>query len=106
MKNLKKLREKKNLTQVKLSVDVEVSQEIISQYELGKTLPTVSNLIKLADYFNTSTDYLLNRTNNPLPINDLNKKDIEISDIIEKYHSLSDENKKQFLSFLEFLCNK
>lgn len=106
MKNLKNLREKKGITQVKLSVDIEVSQEIISQYELGKTKPTVESLIKLADYFNTSTDYLLNRTNNPLPIQNLNKKDIEITDITEKYNSLSTEDKKQFMNFLDFLCNK
>lgn len=106
MKNLKKLREKKGITQVKLSVDIEVSQEIISQYELGKTKPTVESLIKLADYFNTSTDFLLDRTNDPLPIQNLNKKDIEITDITEKYNSLSTEDKKQFMNFLDFLCNK
>ncbi len=106
LKNLKKLREKKGITQVRLSVDLEISQEIISQYELSKTLPTCVNLDKIATYFNTSTDYLLNRTNNPLPIQNLNKKDIEITDITEKYNSLSTEDKKQFMNFLDFLCNK
>ena len=63
--NLKKLREKKKLSQIKLSTEIELSQEIISQYELGTTLPTVTNLIKLADYFNCSLEYLLGMTNNP-----------------------------------------
>ena len=105
MNNLKKLREKKNITQVKLSIDVEVSQELISQYELGKSKPTIENLIKLANYFHCSTDYLLERTDNPTIINDLNKKDIEISNIIEKYNSLSAKNKEHFNSYLEFLLN-
>ena len=36
MENLKKLREQKNITQTKVSVDIEISQELVSQYELGK----------------------------------------------------------------------
>lgn len=36
MENLKNIREKKNITQIKLSVDIEVSQELISQYEYGR----------------------------------------------------------------------
>jgi transcriptional regulator with XRE-family HTH domain len=103
MNNLKKLREKKNLTQIRLSIDVEVSQELISQYELGKTKPNADNLIKLADYFNCSTDYLLERTNNPFMISDINNKDIETANISEKYNSLSAENKKHFLSYLDYL---
>ena len=39
MTNLKKLRESRNLTQIKLSVEVAVSQELISAYELGKNKP-------------------------------------------------------------------
>ena len=104
MKNLKKLREQKKLTQVRLSIDVEVSQELISQYELGKTLPTSPNLIKLADYFNCSTDYLLERTDNPIINKNSNKQDIENNNILQMYHSLSNENKKHFNSYLEHLC--
>ena len=47
MNNLKEIREKKNLTQVRVSIDVEVSQELISQYERGTSLPTIPNLINL-----------------------------------------------------------
>lgn len=106
MDNLKEIREKKNLTQVRVSIDVEVSQELISQYERGISLPTIPNLIKLSKFFNCSTDYLLNLTNNPDRVDMLTKQDLEIQDIIDKYKSLSTENKKNFVSYLEFLCNK
>lgn len=101
MENLKKLREEKNITQTRLSIEVEVSQEIISHYEIGKSTPNIDNLIKIADFFNCSTDYLLNRTNNP----SINKNDdnTEITDIIYKYNSLSKENKKHFNCFLNYL---
>lgn len=103
MENLKKIRENKNITQIKLSVDIEVSQELISQYELGKTKPTVENLIKLADYFNCSTDYLLQRTDTPTQIKLLDKKDLETIKLIEEYTTLSSEDKKHLISYLNHL---
>ena len=106
MTNLKKLRVDKNLTQLGLSMEVAVSQELISAYELGKNKPNVENLIKLANYFNCSTDYLLDRTNNPTIIKDLTKKEIETNNILNKYESLSSENKKLFNEYLDFLMNK
>ena len=101
MENLKKLREKRNITQTKLSVEIEVSQEIISHYEIGQSKPNIDNLLKIADFFNCSTDYLLNRTDNP-SIN-ANNDNNEITDIIYKYNSLSNEKKAQFKSFLNYL---
>ena len=105
MNNLKKLREKKNLSQIRLSIDVEVSQELISQYELGKSKPNADNLIKLADYFNCSTDYLLERTKNPEINKNFNKQDDENNILLDKYNSLSNENKKHFNSYLNYLSD-
>ena len=59
--NLKKIREKKKITQVRLSIAAEVSQETISAYESGKAFPSVETLIKIADFLGTSTDYLLGK---------------------------------------------
>ena len=95
MENLKKLREEKNITQTRLSIEIEVSQEIISHYEIGESKPNIDNLIKIADYFHCSTDYLLNRTDNP-SVN-VSKDDTETTDIIYKYNSLSNEKKAQFI---------
>lgn len=106
MDNLRKLREKKKLSQVRLSIEIEVSQELISQYELGKSRPNIDNLIKLADYFKCSTDYLLERTNNPDIAGDLPESIIEGREIIEKYETLSIEDKKHLKNFLEYLSNK
>lgn len=59
MERLKKLRIEKNISQVRLSVELGVAQETISAYERGKAIPTPENLKKLATFLNTSTDYLL-----------------------------------------------
>lgn len=105
LENLKTIREKNNITQTRLSIEMEVSQELISQYELGKSTPTPAMLIKLADFFNCSVDYLLGRTDITKPVNSIisdtmNTKNINI---IDKYNSLSYENQKHFDSFLDFL---
>ena len=105
MENLKKLREKKKLTQTKVGIDVGLSQEVISHFEIGNSKPNIDNLIKLADYFNCSTDYLLGRTDIPEVIRNINNQDIIINEIINKYNSLSDENKKYFIKFLDFLID-
>jgi len=62
MKNLKELSQKKKITQIRLSITAEVSQETISAYESGKTLPSADTLIKLANFLDTSVDYLLGLT--------------------------------------------
>lgn len=104
MDNLKKLREKKKMTQTRLSVEIEVSQEIISHYEVGESKPNIDNLIKIADFFHCSTDYLLNRTNDPTMPKNLDNNDK--NDILYKYNSLSDENKQHLICFLDYLYNK
>lgn len=59
MNRIKELREEKHITQIRLSIELEVSQETISAYEKGKYFPSVKMLIKLSEIFNTSIDYLL-----------------------------------------------
>lgn len=62
---LRELRKKKKLSQVKLAMDLNMSQNSISRYETGEREADYATLIKFADYFDISIDYLLERTNNP-----------------------------------------
>lgn len=63
---LKQLREKVGISQAKFARElVGVSQPLIARYETGAIFPSYPVLIKIADYFNVSTDYLLGRTDNP-----------------------------------------
>ena len=97
MMNLKKIREKRHITQIKLSTEVEVSQEAISAYESGKALPSVETLIKLANYLNTSTDYLLGLTDNDLKVNDIKSNDYD--ELISVYNRLDKDAKKDILIY-------
>ena len=62
---LKELRKKKKISQLKLAMDLHMNQNAISRYETGEREADYATLIKIADYFNVSLDYLLERTNNP-----------------------------------------
>lgn len=55
---LKDLRQEKNLGQVALAKQLNVGKSIISAWEIGKSEPTLSNLIKIAKFFDTTIDYL------------------------------------------------
>lgn len=60
MNRLKELRKLKNLTQRELAKQIGITQPALSNYEDGRN-PEISILIKLADYFNVSVDYLIGR---------------------------------------------
>ena len=65
MNRLKILRQQKKINQLKLAMDLETTQNTISRYETGEREADYAMLIKIADYFNVSLDYLLERTDNP-----------------------------------------
>lgn len=62
---LKELRKQKHISQIKLAMDLSVSQNTISRYEQGEREAGYDMLVRIADYFNVSVDYLLERTDNP-----------------------------------------
>lgn len=62
---LKELREKRHISQLKLGMDLSLNQNSISRYETGEREADYATLILIADYFNVSIDYLLERTDNP-----------------------------------------
>jgi len=61
---LKELRKEKNVSQLKLALDLNMNQNTISRYETMEREADYKTLIKFADYFEVSLDYLLGRTEN------------------------------------------
>ena len=61
---LKELRKEKGISQLKLAMDLSMNQNTISRYETEERQADYETLIKIADYFNVSIDYLLGRTEN------------------------------------------
>ncbi len=63
--NLRSIREDNDLKQKDIAKILNVSQNTYSQYETGVISLTAEILLKLADYYAVSVDYLLDRTTNP-----------------------------------------
>ena len=64
-KNLRGIREDRDIKQKDIAKYLNVSQNTYSQYETGVISLTAEVLIKLANYYDVSIDFLLDRTNNP-----------------------------------------
>ena len=62
---LKELRKARRITQLKLAMDLNLTQNTVSRYETGEREPGIAELVRIADYFHISVDYLLERTDKP-----------------------------------------
>ena len=69
---------------VKVAMNSKISDSTVNAYINGQKIPSVPTLISMGDYLNCNLDYLLDRTNNPINVNDLNKinTDKELSELI------------------------
>ena len=64
---LRDLREDRDLVQKEVAAVLGIDQRLYSNYEIGKREIPTRFLTVLADFYGTSTDYILGRTNNPKP---------------------------------------
>lgn len=62
---LKELREARHLSQVRLAMELNLSQNSVSRYENREREAGYETLVAMADYFQVSLDYLLGRTDQP-----------------------------------------
>lgn len=62
---LKELRKLRKMTQQRLAIELNMNQNTISRYESGEREADYQTLIRFADFFNVSIDYLLERTDDP-----------------------------------------
>lgn len=88
------------MTQVRLSIELEVSQETVSAYENGKHYPSVPSLIKLMNVFNTGIDYMLGFSDVRTPIKTLN---IDEQQLINYYRRLPEHKKALAMGYLNGL---
>ena len=62
---LRELRKGKKMTQIALQMQTGIEQALLSKFENGERVPPTDTLIKLADFYNVSIDYILCRTDKP-----------------------------------------
>ena len=61
-KQFKKVRQERNLTQKQVAEGIGIAEQAYQRYEYGRTVPSATVLIALADYFDVSLDYLCGRS--------------------------------------------
>lgn len=86
---LKILREEKKLTQQEFALIINTTSTSINRYEKNKREPDIETINKFANFFNVSTDYLLNNSNTKLIIDGLNDKE---TDIIKMFRELDNRD--------------
>lgn len=62
---LRELRKGRRLTQIALQMQTGIEQALLSKFENGERIPPTDTLLKLADFYNVSIDYILCRTDKP-----------------------------------------
>ena len=62
---MRSLRESVKLSQMKLSKEFGISQSALARYETNDAMPPLELLLKYADYFDVSMDYIFGRTDDP-----------------------------------------
>lgn len=102
----KNLRKERNLSQVQLAEALNVSKACISMIEIGKNEPTANTLIRYADFFECSTDYLLGREDdfgNVVVRNERSAPQLspEESALLETFRQLTDQNRLRVSTYTQ-----
>jgi len=105
MIKLRSLRGERKINQQKIAMDMQISQASISKYEVGSAEPDIGTIIKLAEYFNVSTDYLLgvSEVKKQLTKSDLTDKEIEH---LITYRLLSKSQKEKVGAYLQGILDE
>lgn len=103
---LAKLRKEKGCLQKEIAAYLNVTVATVSNYEKGVHTPDLNTLIKLADFYDVSTDFLLQRTGYRASISTLNKRlsaDYTVSDLMNATLELDRHNTAALLDYYELL---
>lgn len=109
------MRKRANLSQADLAKQLNINQYNISYWEIGRSEPSIEQIIKLSEILNVTIDYLLGKdvisTSNDIEFQTMInhfKQDIEdemLNELIELYSSLTNEKKKDLLQLVKSLTN-
>lgn len=101
---IRDLRDIRNMSQVRLAIELEVSQETVSAYESGKHFPSYATLVKLSEIFGVSIDYLMGRTDEPA------QKEMGLTTdeqmLLDKYRRLNAMGRAKVVAYLDGISER
>lgn len=98
--NLKQLRICRGMSQKQLACEVGVSQQSINKYENHNIEPDIATLIRIADIFHTSVDYLVGHDDLTVETNVL-QLTLEETILLRRYRRLNDRQRKSIELVIE-----
>ena len=105
MNRMKLLREQHNLSQTDLAKILNISRQSYNFYENEKRDPDTTMLIRIADFFNVSLDYLLGRTNDPSPITQEKTSSYQ-EEVLRDIEDITPEMASEVRQFINYLKHK
>ncbi|MCQ2461818.1 MAG: helix-turn-helix domain-containing protein [Clostridia bacterium] len=99
---IRQLRKKYHMSQIHLSIELEVSQETVSAYESGKHFPSFQSLVKLSEIFGCSIDYIMG-------LSDESSLSRRLSDdesrLLTSFSGLNEKSRAMALSYIQALTD-
>ena len=100
---LKELRSQKNVTQDDMANLLNIKRQTYSAYERGVSFPDLISLIKIAEFFGVTTDYLLGYKKDNytgIPVSE------QMHSLIKSYSDLNEDELKKVIEYIEFIKTK
>ena len=108
VKRLRELRQKSGLSQQQLADILVISQQSVNKYENHNVEPDIATLIAMADYFNTSVDYLIGNTDIDHLIETVTKFDLNKDEeaLMKNYRNLAPNEKSVIQDLIKTIAEK
>ncbi|MBS4960025.1 MAG: helix-turn-helix transcriptional regulator [Clostridiales bacterium] len=103
---LRSLRKERKLTQGVLAQELNYGYTAISNYESGRNEPSITDLKKIARFFDVSLDYLLCINDIRNPYNEDNSKALFLDGIRSSCEELNNESREELVLFIDWLVEK
>lgn len=105
LKNLRKLRMQRGISQQQLADVIGVSQQSINKYENHSVEPDIDTMSAMADFFNVSIDYLVGRTESDFSIKQYDITESEIK-LITDYRRVGAKEKELIHTLMDYLTSQ
>lgn len=105
---IRELRHEKGITQLQLSMALEVTQETISAYEHGRHLPSLTALMKMSEIFHASMDYIMGLSDVQSIAQDSDSSPIDVEQrnlLLKYYRRLGCKNRIKLVAYAQGLAD-
>lgn len=105
MKRIKALRAERKMSQQRLAIELNVTQAMVSKYEVGASEPDIATICRLAEIFGVSADYLLELSDDKVNVSVIGLSEAE-KNLLFGFKRLNELQKAKLLAYLQGLLQE